>query len=135
MSTHRRMIGSISVQIAVIANAVLSEFLNFDLEAAGFLGELRRIKNRVGALVGRGISADSFTRILDNSVLDLGGARVSAKVQLLALPSIAAGVLTGRHRDEGQSDDGGCGASIKSLVHSCWANSSCVHWILREWCV
>ena len=53
MSTHRRMIGSISVQIAVIANAVLSELLNFDLEAAGFLGELRRIKNRVGALVGR----------------------------------------------------------------------------------
>jgi hypothetical protein len=72
MSTHRRMIGSISVQIAVIANAVLSELVNFDLEAAGFLGELRRIKNRVGALVGRGISADSFSRILDNSVLDPG---------------------------------------------------------------
>ena len=66
------MIGSISVQIAVIANAVFSKLLNFDLETPGFLGELRRIKDRVSALVGRGISADSFSRVLDNSVLDPG---------------------------------------------------------------
>src|SRR5262249_50111915 len=60
----------ICIQLVLIANAVLGELSDFDLELTCALGHLCRIQHGMSALIGRRIGTDRLSRARENPVLD-----------------------------------------------------------------
>ena len=59
-SAHRRMGGTIGIQLLLIAHAIFAELSDLDLELARALGQLRHVENGVGSVVRRVVAGDGL---------------------------------------------------------------------------